>query len=89
MIARNIKVCRQCNMSPPRCGGHCPCKVDHREILDHAKANYCPLGKFGTTAKPDGWVAGLPIQEISDDFDPEQERRRLQQGGCCGEPSTG
>lgn len=24
---------------------------------------------------------------IPDDFDPEQERRRMQQGGCCGRPS--
>lgn len=26
----------------------------------------------------------LPIQRIPDDFDPDQERRRLRQGGCCG-----
>ena len=26
-------------------------------------------------------------QEIPDDFDPEQERRRLKAGGCCGKPA--
>lgn len=28
-----------------------------------------------------------PAQPIPADFDPEQERRRTQQGGCCGQPS--
>jgi hypothetical protein len=26
---------------------------------------------------------------IPDGFDVEEERRRLKQGGCCGQPSTG
>lgn len=29
-----------------------------------------------------------PTYEIPGDFDPEQERRRMKQGGCCGQPST-
>lgn len=27
------------------------------------------------------------VQQIPADFDPEQERRRMRQGGCCGTPS--
>lgn len=36
-------------------------------------------------------ICNLPssrLGEIPDDYDPEVERRRLQQGGCCGTPSV-
>ncbi len=32
------------------------------------------------------WDA-TPRQDIPNDFDAEAERRRIQQGGCCGAPS--
>jgi hypothetical protein len=31
----------------------------------------------------------MPLQQIPDDFDPEEEKRRLRQGGCCGPPGEG
>jgi hypothetical protein len=30
-----------------------------------------------------------PPEPIPDDFDPEAERRRMKQGGCCGGASRG
>ncbi|MFA9478577.1 hypothetical protein ACERK3_09740 [Phycisphaerales bacterium AB-hyl4] len=37
----------------------------------------------------DGKPYTRPVEVIPADFDIEKERRRLTQGGCCGEPSRG
>jgi hypothetical protein len=56
------------------------CPQTRRPIAEHAKANACPAAKF--FAPP-----SRPPLPIPDDHDPEQERRRLKSGGCCGQPS--
>ncbi len=30
----------------------------------------------------------MPLQKLPDNFDPEQEKRRMHQGGCCGSPPS-
>lgn len=85
--AQRLQICRACKHSPSRCYGPCTCDMDMRDITAHAKYDYCPLQKFGNGARPEGLFVSLPPQPIPDDFDPEQERRRMQQGGCCGSPS--
>lgn len=50
------------------------CGADGLTLVAHVSRPYCPLGKFPA--------------EIPDDFDPEEERRRMKSGGCCGTPSA-
>jgi len=45
----------------------------------------CPYGKAWGEVVP--VTIRSPPERISDDHDPEAERRRLKAGGCCGEPS--
>ena len=57
-----IAICHRCEKRG-YCMGACPCTVDDRDIIAHAKAGYCPHPdgpKYGAADKPDGWDA-LPI----------------------------
>jgi len=53
----SILICHKCPHRHRPCAGPCPCTLDGRDIIDHAQANYCPLGKFGGD-KPVGWEDG-------------------------------
>ena len=48
-----------------RCNGACPCALDGRDIMAHAKAGYCPEKKYGDGIAPAGWDA-LPVVAIGD-----------------------
>lgn len=78
-----LQVCLGCNERGPAGPGGCKCKIDPqgRTINEIAELVDCTIGKHKIVATP---RTPLPLQEIPDDFDPEQERRRMQQGGCCG-----
>ena len=47
----------------------------------------CEHGPRLAADHPDGAFADKPSEPIPDSFNPERERRRLRQGGCCGPPS--
>jgi hypothetical protein len=54
----NLPVCHKCPMRQRPCAGPCPCKVDGKDIIQHAEAAYCPHPdgpKFGTNEYPVGW----------------------------------
>lgn len=76
-LTSNVMLCQRCIRRQRRCAGPCKCTVNGKDIIDNARTG-CPLGYYGTAP-----------YLIPDDFDPEQERRRLRQGGCCGSPSKG
>lgn len=46
MMAQNIKTCHACEFRQKTCSGKCPCTIDGRDIIDHARANDCPKKKF-------------------------------------------
>lgn len=63
------------------------CSISGKNIVAHNRADYCPLGMFGTKVEPEIWPevqAMRPPMPIPEDFDPEAEKRRMEQGGCCG-----
>jgi hypothetical protein len=70
------------------------CGITGKNIVLHARADYCPLKLFGTDQAAPGWDEAKPVvtqrppMPIPEGFDPEAERRRMQPGGCCGSPST-
>jgi hypothetical protein len=82
-------------------GAHCATCRDHDGGRDFrasacAKASDAPADApdfacLLPKTKPWGWTPGMTIQRppepIPDDYDPETERRRMRQGGCCGKPS--
>lgn len=45
-----IITCHKCRFSQTRhtggCAGPCPCHIDRRDIIDHARLNYCPAGYY-------------------------------------------
>ena len=45
-FSRNIHTCHVCPFRPPACQGWCPCRVDGRQIIDHARDHDCPLERF-------------------------------------------
>jgi len=70
------------------------CGISGKNIVLHAAADYCPLKLYGTDVAAPGWdemkpvIAQRPPTPIPEDFDVEAEKRRMQQGGCCGSPAT-
>lgn len=71
--------CLRCpHVQPPPYAGPCACTIDGRDILDHQATGDCPKGFADAGPMP-----SLPIPA---DFDPQQELRRLKQGGCCSPP---
>jgi hypothetical protein len=61
-FAANIKACHLCPLRQRPCAGKCAC-IDGTDIIEHAKAGYCPHGegpRFGTAQRPKSWkVRGL------------------------------
>lgn len=54
----NHHVCHQCAMRQRPFAGACACTVDGRDIMAHAKANYCPHPegpRYGDGKEPEGW----------------------------------
>jgi hypothetical protein len=49
--------CSKCPHTATGCAGACPCKLDGKDIEAHKAAMYCPLGRFGSAVKPEGWDA--------------------------------
>lgn len=77
-------ICSRCRFACPKPrSGPCACSVDGIDILVHIQNRDCPKG-YHADAPP---AAMPPPMPIPDDFDPERERLRLRQGGCCGKPS--
>jgi hypothetical protein len=47
MSSQFAGICHRCpHVQPPPYSGKCACTIDGRDILDHAKDRYCPLGRF-------------------------------------------
>ena len=58
----NVHLCMKCPHRQQVCGGPCPCTVDGRDILDHAKSGDCPKGYFAEPEKmPPRAAATAPI----------------------------
>src|SRR5581483_12301385 len=50
-FAANIMVCHTCRWRARNCTGPCPCVVDGRDIIEHAKTADCPKDKFAFAAR--------------------------------------
>jgi len=48
----NIPICLACEYRKQSCNGPCPCTVDGRDIIDHAKSGDCPKGKYSEPPNP-------------------------------------
>lgn len=85
-MVQNLHACSRCVREA---GGNCAsgaivvCPVDAQPITGHAQTGECAKGLLRRSTVPP-----LPVQHIPDDFDVEQERRRMAQGGCCGKPPS-
>ena len=44
---QNIATCQTCPRRAKGCNGPCACTIDGRDIIEHARANYCPERKYG------------------------------------------
>ena len=78
-----IGTCHKCSFRQRPCAGPCECRAEPDkpvDIIERAKSGVCPRGFFTAPAM-------RPPERIDAAFDPEAEKRRLQQGGCCGKPS--
>lgn len=42
----DIAACLGCPLRQAKCHGPCPCAVDGRDIIDHAKAGDCPKSRY-------------------------------------------
>lgn len=49
------QACARCPKSAQNCWGACPCLEDGKNITLHQSRGYCPLARFGTAERPDGW----------------------------------
>jgi hypothetical protein len=43
---RLLTLCVRCEHRQRTCDGPCPCTLDGRDILDHARERYCPAGRY-------------------------------------------
>jgi hypothetical protein len=70
-VANLIAICHRCpkRQRPDGAGGSA-CKLDGRDILHHAHADFCPLGKY-------------PASDEEIEALLEQDRQR---GPCCDPP---
>ena len=59
-----IKICHRCPNRQDPCHGPCPCLSDGRDIIDHAKAGDCPLGRY-TAGANTGPSAVAPLPDAS------------------------
>lgn len=85
-----IKICHKCEHCPRQLAGPALCTVEGIDITIHAERRDCPKGKHADADKcqrcggeHDEFRCPIPRE-----FDPEQEKRRLKSGGCCGAPSV-
>lgn len=92
--AKNVAKCQRCLNRQRQCHGACACLHDGKDIIDHAKSDQCPIGRFGKRSNPVVEYVGValryaarPTFAIPDDYEPEFEVRRLRTGGCCGAPT--
>ncbi len=44
-LSLNLSVCHTCPRRQDGCRGKCACLVDGRDLIEHAEAGDCPLGK--------------------------------------------
>lgn len=51
-LGRNLAACHRCPRRQPACSGACACLEDGRDIVDHASAGECPLGRHGVVKPP-------------------------------------
>ena len=73
-VGENLTLCHSCPRRQAECAGPCACLEDGEDIIVHARAGQCPLGKF----------SGAPVPP-----DPSVVRAIAQQtAGCksCGDP---
>jgi hypothetical protein len=85
LLALAIQTCHNCEHRQDPCGADCLCLKSGKPFVRHAKKYACPANLF---PDPTSSFAARPAYPIPDDFDPERERLRMQQGGCCGSPSA-
>jgi hypothetical protein len=49
-LGRNIAACHRCPRRQSSCAGACACLEDGRDIVEHASAGDCPLGRYAPAA---------------------------------------
>lgn len=80
-MSNEIHICMSCTFRQRPCAGACFCSKDGKPITEHVALRQCPEHLF------DSPRLSRPPEKVPDDFDPAQEQRRMQQGGCCGKAS--
>lgn len=53
-FSQRITLCHSCEHGnrDGRCNGPCPCTIDGRNIIDHARSGDCPKGYYTGTPQP-------------------------------------
>jgi hypothetical protein len=83
-----IHFCHRCEWGAKGivCAGSVPCRQDEqrRDITVMVKLG-CPVGHFKGTGECERCKGPHATETcpLPEGFDVEQERRRMQQGGCC------
>lgn len=84
MNARHI--CSKCEYAKRESISVVACTVDGIDIRIHAEKADCPKGYHAGICQRCGGQHNVSVCQIAPDTSPELERRKAQQGGCCGEP---
>lgn len=61
----NIRACHACPLRQGTCAGPCPCTVDGRDIIDHAKAHDCPRGNYAARGLGDVVARVLSVTGVA------------------------
>jgi hypothetical protein len=48
----HLHICHRCPQRQAQCAGPCACKLDGRDIIDHAEKGDCPAGLFAPGGGP-------------------------------------
>lgn len=67
------------------------CLKSNRVVGLHWEANYCPLNKFGTGEKPQGWQELSPnelalLKMEGAGMTPDEAAATAKRGSCCDPP---
>lgn len=89
-FAERLRVCHKCEHRHRPCRGPCPCLIDGKDIIEHARAGECPKGKYtepiqpGLVAKVAHGAAGIAaaVAGVDKASDEEIERRQAICKGC-------
>jgi hypothetical protein len=86
-----ISTCHRCPLRQRPCAGPCPCTVDGADIIQHAKAGYCPHPagpRFGDGVKPAAWPPPSTSLPVASDDEIQAMLAHPSQQPCCDPPKA-